>query len=87
MFTDPPSLTTRPTDQTAMEFSQVKFICNATGNPTPNITWTKDGKIVESGAIISFLTNRNDSGQYWCTADNGLDLSVNASANLEVQCK
>ena len=87
MFTDPPSLTTRPNDQTVMEFSQAKFICNATGNPTPNITWTKDGEIVGSGAIISFSADRNDSGQYWCTADNGLDLTVNASANLEVQCK
>ena len=87
MFTDPPSLTTRPTDQTVIEFSQAKFICNATGNPTPKITWTKDGKIVGSGAIISFSTNRIGSGQYWCTADNGLNLTVNASANLEVQCK
>ena len=26
-------------------------------------------------------------GKYWCTAENGLDVTVNASAYLGVQCK
>ena len=36
---------------------------------------------------LSFETNRNNSGKYWCLAENGLFSTVNASANLDVQCK
>ena len=39
------------------------------------------------GETLSFDTNRNQSGKYWCSADNGLSVVVNASANLDVQCK
>ena len=39
------------------------------------------------GDTLSFVTNRNQSGDYWCSADNGLNATVNASANLDVQCK
>ena len=36
---------------------------------------------------LSFETNRNQSGKYWCLADNGLGVKINASALLDVQCK
>ena len=39
------------------------------------------------GDTLSIKTNRNDSGDYWCLAENGLNSTVNASANLNVQCK
>lgn len=83
---DPPSLTTRPTDQTVIESAMATFHCYAVGNPVPNIAWFKDGKTVETGNILSFKTSRSQSGKYWCSAKNGLK-TVNASVSLDVQCK
>ena len=87
ILTVAPSITTRPTDQTILESSNATFHCSATGNPTPKITWVKDGKSVAIGERLSFEANRNNSGKYWCSVDNGLSAAVNASANLDVQCK
>lgn len=82
-----PSLITRPTNQTVIESKTVTFNCSATGNPTPKITWLKDGTTVGHGETLSFEATRNQSGKYWCTAENGLSVIVNASAILDVQCK
>ena len=70
-----------------MENDQLTFHCAATGNPIPTIGWLKDGEAVGLGDILSFKANRNDSGKYWCLAENGLASTANASANLDVQCK
>ena len=86
-FAVPPSLVTTPVNQTIMEGTTATFHCTATGNPVPKITWTMNGKTVGSGKTLSFETNRNQSGKYWCSASNGLDVIVNASANLDVLCK
>ena len=80
-------LTTEPSNQTVLEGTTVTFRCSATGNPTPNITWTKDGKGVGSGNILRFQTNRNQSGKYWCSAENGLNITADGSAFLNVLCK
>ena len=82
-----PTLTTKPSTQRVIENEKVTFHCSATGNPTPNITWTKDGKIVGKGDTLSFVTDRNHSGEYWCSAENGLKTIANASAVLDVLCK
>ena len=37
--------------------------------------------------ILSIKAKRSDSGKYWCTAENGLDVTANAGAYLDVQCK
>ena len=63
------------------------FHCTATGNPTPKITWTKDGRTVGEGDTLSIKTNRNHAGIYLCSAENGLNSTVSTSANLDVQCK
>ena len=82
-----PSLITTPADQTVIESDTATFYCNATGHPTPKITWIKDGKTVGEGNALSIETNRNHSGKYWCLAENGLNSTANASAILDVQCK
>ena len=83
----PPSFDSRPTNQTVIEGTNTTFHCTATGNPTPTITWMKDGKSVAEGHTLSFETSRNDSGKYWCLATNGLGESINTTVNLDVQCK
>ena len=40
-----------------------------------------------SGDTLRFKTDRNDSGKYWCLAENGLSSTVSASAFLDVRCK
>ena len=82
-----PSLISTPADQTVIEGTKTSFFCNASGNPSPKITWSKDGEILTEGETLSFEANRNQSGEYWCSAENGLSVAVNASAHLDVQCK
>ena len=87
MVTVPPSLTTKPSDQTVIENQEVTFKCIVTGNPTPDIKWIKDGKTVGIGEILNLEGKQSDSGKYVCTAENGLEVAVNTSAYLDVQCK
>ena len=61
--------------------------CAAIGNPIPNIKWIKDGKTVGNGENLNIKAKRTDSGKYWCTAEYGLDVTVNTTAYLDVQCK
>ena len=84
---DPPSFTIEPSNQTVKEFEDTVFLCNATGNPAPEITWMKDEQTVTHGHTLSFSALKNDSGKYWCLAQNGIGLAINTSASLDVQCK
>ena len=86
-FSDLPSYTTSPIDQIINEAAMVSFYCEATGNPTPKITWSTDGKTLATGTVLSFKANRNQSGEYWCSANNGLGKVVNTSATLDVHCE
>ena len=71
--------------------------CNATGNPSPSISWTKDGSAVNSPRISlssdgKQLTitnvNRDDRGDYRCLANNSIGAVVTSdAATLDVQCK
>ena len=74
-------------DNIVVENEEASFHCAAIGNPVPNITWIKDGITVAKGDFLSFVANRDQSGEYWCKAENGLSKNVNASASLDVQCK
>lgn len=72
---------------TVIENEQLILHCSATGNPVPKITWIKDNKTVGTGDTLSFEAHRNQSGKYWCSADNGLSEAVDASAYLDVHCE
>ena len=76
-----------PVNQTINEADTATFHCNATGNPMPKITWLKDGETVATGDTLSFEANRTHSGKYVCSAENGLEKVISASAYLDVQCK
>lgn len=77
----------RPAHQSVQEGDETTFHCGAMGNPSPKIAWFKDGRSVGTGNTLSFLAFRNRSGEYWCSADNGLGLAINASVRLDVQIK
>ena len=70
--------------------------CNATGNPEPTITWTKNGTLISNNSRISSpqekqLTitnvNRTDSGEYRCVASNSLGNDTSSAATVNVLCK
>ena len=69
----------------ATEGDELTLQCTASGNPIPNVTWTKDDNDVElastvqtavSTLIISSVT-REDSGVYKCTATNAAGAGSN----------
>ena len=82
-----PTLTEIPSKQTVTEDSKVTFHCTAFGNPVPEIKWIKDDTVVGQGKTLTFDAFRNRSGEYWCIADNGVNVTVNGSAYLDVHCK
>ena len=96
-FTDQPKITSQPQNKTLTERENVTLSCNATGNPTPSITWTKDGSAVNHPRISLSLGNkqltitnviRDDSGDYQCVANNSIGAAVTSNAaTLDVQCK
>ena len=96
-FADQPKITAQPQNNTATEGENVTLSCNASGNPTPSISWTKDGSAVNSPRISlssdnKQLTitnvNRYDRGDYRCVANNSIGAAVTSNAaTLDVQCK
>ena len=93
-----PLITTQPQSGPVTEGDNVTLSCNASGNPVPTISWTRDGSLVSSGdQRISFeagnrrltITNvsRADSGEYRCLADNSEGNDTSNATTLDVQCK
>ena len=78
------------------EGSLVTLSCNATGRPTPTITWTKvedngtDGApllpVVDGKHVLSNI-QRSANGTYRCTADNRVAVPVNRTVSVKVECK
>ena len=93
-----PQITTQPHAGSVTEGDNVTLSCNASGNPVPTISWTRDGSLVSSGdQRIGFeagnrqLTitnvNRADSGEYLCVADNSEGNDTSNATTLDVKCK
>ena len=73
--------------------------CNASGDPVPTISWTRDATIISTSgdSRISFgaenkeltITNvsRADEGEYRCVANNSLGNATSNAAFFNVQCK
>ena len=73
--------------------------CDASGNPTPTFSWTIGGAAVNTTAnprislssdneqLTITKSNRSDSGQYRCVADNSIGTVNSNAAALNVQCK
>ena len=98
LFIVAPLITTQPQSGPVTEGDNVTLSCNASGNPLPAMSWTRDGSLVSSGdQRISFearnrrltITNvsRVDSGEYRCVADNSEGNDTSNVTTLDVQCK
>ena len=88
--TVPPDIDHAPSDYQVVEGRGLILFCNATGNPKPNITWTKQGNNSELSTsetlTLSKLTREDDGSVFECTAQNYIT-SVKAMAVLTVWCK
>ena len=90
----PSRITSSPNTQTVTEGSNLNVYCNATGKPAPNITWTRvleDGtnsKVLFVGSPWRIVNiRRNFTGQYRCTAENGIGDPVNHTFPVNVLCE
>jgi hypothetical protein len=69
--------------------------CTATGCPTPNVTWTKNGVtaplVAGSASVLSHpfaSLAKEDTGTYQCTVNNGIVGSpLSKEIYLNVTCK
>lgn len=67
--------------------------CVASGIPTPQVTWAKDGLDLRSHNNTRFLlsnllidaVSEGDSGTYVCRADNGMGSDRSATVLYDVQ--
>uniref|UniRef100_A0A7N4PB08 Ig-like domain-containing protein n=1 Tax=Sarcophilus harrisii TaxID=9305 RepID=A0A7N4PB08_SARHA len=92
-----PTFVKAPEDQTGLSGGVASFVCQATGEPKPRITWMKKGKKVSSqrfeviefddgaGSVLRIqpLRVHRDEAIYECTATNSLG-EINISAKLAV---
>ena len=91
-FLVPPKITTVPNRRPNVYAGQsITLICNASGDPMPNITWTREGFTEAEFNVSVFklhLVNvqRKDIGGYKCTADNGYGTATSLSV-LNINCK
>ncbi|XP_077440982.1 receptor-type tyrosine-protein phosphatase S isoform X6 [Vanacampus margaritifer] len=93
----PPRFTKVPVDQIGVSGGAVSFVCQATGDPKPRVSWNKKGKKVNSqrieniefdegaGAVLRIQPLRapRDENIYECVAENSEgELTVNAKLSI-----
>ena len=96
-FSDQPEIITHPKNVTVEEGLPMTLFCNATGNPPPTLSWTKDRSPINNNQGIPFSgdnetlsiasINRSESGNYRCVARNGLGNYSSNPAKVDVHCK
>ncbi|KAM9449874.1 receptor-type tyrosine-protein phosphatase delta-like [Clarias gariepinus] len=95
----PPRFTRTPTDQTGVQGGVASFVCQATGDPQPRISWSRKGKkvinqrfeVIEfgegsgSGSVLRVqpLRTPRDEAIYECVASNEAG-EISASTRLTV---
>lgn len=92
-----PKTIVHPQNITTKEGGNLTIYCNATGNPDPTVSWTKDGSLIRRNLRITMsadgkqltITNASasDSGEYRCTAVNSIGKYASIASTVNVQCK
>ena len=80
---------------TVPEGGNLNLTCITSGQPKPNITWTKEkpGKqgntVVEQEGKVRNITHikRTDAGNYTCTANNGFGEPESRTVYVNVTCE
>ncbi|XP_078379530.1 uncharacterized protein LOC144662562 isoform X2 [Oculina patagonica] len=89
----PPKITVAPAREPQLNIGQNYTLkCNASGDPHPNITWTKDGVPVNqfniSGPVLHLVNvKRKDAGSYRCTASNGYGDDATSVSIVGIKCR
>ena len=89
-YSDPSLIESAPVSQVVLEGNNLTLHCNASGNPTPNITWTKEDSpsVLHQGITYSIVDiDRNAAGNYTFTAWNGVGGQKKATAAITVHCE
>ena len=98
-FPDYPKITVQLVSVTKTEGDYIVLPCNATGNPVPTISWTRNGYPLDRNvnARISFSgrkqqliitnVNRTDSGEYRCVASSSLGNDTSNASQVDIQCE
>ena len=75
-------------DEMIIEGGNVILTCNASGFPTPNVSWVKTSNGQRTNGTELVLTNisRDQAGEYRCEASN-LCNTATELATVDVQCK
>ncbi|XP_061884672.1 receptor-type tyrosine-protein phosphatase S-like [Entelurus aequoreus] len=93
----PPRFTKVPVDQIGVSGGVVSFVCQATGDPKPRVSWNKKGKKVNSqrietiefdegaGAVLRIqpLRQPRDENIYECVGENS-EGEITVNANLSI---
>ncbi|XP_074634703.1 uncharacterized protein LOC141893218 [Acropora palmata] len=87
----PPKITTKPLNTRSEIGANVTLTCEASGDPLPNITWTREGATTNqldnvTGPSFDLVAVRLiDAGSYRCTAENGYG-TVTEVASVSIIC-
>lgn len=86
----PPEIMLKPLSQDIIEGNDVRLLCNASGNPQPKITWTRQGNsdVLSSSEtlLLHNLVSEDDGSVYTCRVENYLGLKQ-ASVTITMQYK
>ena len=95
MLLVPTNITGISGEPTVLEGNNLQLSCEASGQPEPNITWTKQKPgnqentvVVQEGKVLTITNiNRIDAGQFTCTAYNGFGKPENQTVYVNVTCE
>lgn len=89
----PPKITSNTLHRADIyEGQDLTLSCNATGDPQPNITWTKgdlpksEFKVLGRDLLLVDV-KRRDVGSYRCTASNGYGENASEISIVGLHCK
>jgi len=73
----PPTITFKTKGKvTIVEGNVLYLFCESEGNPTPLVTWRKDGRVLQKGKgkteLIIQDVSENDAGIYECKVSNSV---------------